>query len=129
MVNEKLFEMVYKNDVIVCDDDFAIVDVLDTILLSYEIPVRAITESRYLLTTIMAECPKLLIIDLWMPVVSGDQIIYELRGDPAFNDLIILCMSASIDGREIAMQAGADAFLAKPFDMKSLMNIVNEVMK
>lgn len=120
--------MVYKNDVIVCDDDSAIVDVLETILMSYEVPVRVVTESRYLLDTITAICPKLLIIDLWMPIVSGDKIISELRCNPAFNGLIILCISASIDGREIAMQAGADVFLAKPFDMKSLMNIVNEVM-
>ncbi|WP_437918795.1 response regulator [Sphingobacterium sp. LRF_L2] len=121
--------MVYKNDVMVCDDNFAILHVIELILQSHDIEVRSCINSSTLITEITKECPKLLIIDLWMPKMSGDYIVRKLRNNPDFNDLIILCMSASLDGRDVATKSGADIFISKPFDMEDLINVVNNVMK
>jgi CheY-like chemotaxis protein len=52
-----------------------------------------------------------------MPVLSGDQVLRNLKADPDTKDLFVMVISASGDGKTIAMNAGADDFIVKPFDL------------
>lgn len=69
-----------------------------------------------------------MIIDLWMPVFSGDQIIHMVRKHQAYSDLPIIAISASRDGEKIALDAGATKFIAKPFDGDQLVQTVTSML-
>ncbi|TDS12963.1 response regulator [Sphingobacterium paludis] len=114
-----------ENIVFVCDDDTGISDMLALIIESTGIPVYVENNSTVLYEKLQEVKPRVLIIDLWMPVLSGDQIIRQLRADRSFDDLYIVCISASMHGEKTAMDAGANRFIAKPFDIADIISVIS----
>ena len=81
------------------------------------------------LTTIQRESPDLVLLDIWMPVISGDQILGQLRTNPATTSIPVLMYSASTEGKSIAQVAGANAFHAKPFDITQLLDSIASLLE
>ena len=75
-----------------------------------------------LANTVISRWPEIVLLDLWMPVLSGDQVLRNLRQNELTADLPVIVFSASTDGRVIAMEAGASDFVSKPFDLDMLIN-------
>ena len=57
--------------------------------------------------------PDAIVLDLSMPGMSGWQALKELRADPQLSQIPVVVLTAYAT-KEEALQAGADAFLAKP---------------
>jgi DNA-binding response OmpR family regulator len=112
--------------ILICDDDPGILDMLSLILddTGYEI----ITEhnSLNLSHIIQRISPDLIILDLWMPVLSGDQVLKSLRQNSSTQHLPVIVISASQEGKNIAHQAGATDYIAKPFDIDDLIAKIGE---
>jgi len=75
------------------------------------------------------EQPDLVVVDLMLPVVSGLDVVEELRADPALASVPVLVVSAWSQSREAALVAGADRFVSKPFDPAELAAIVEELLE
>ncbi|MGB1276409.1 MAG: ATP-binding protein, partial [Nannocystaceae bacterium] len=74
--------------------------------------------------------PDILLLDLKMPQLDGHQVIRHLRQDPKTQAAKIIIVSASafaIDRRE-SLAAGADEFLAKPFRMSQLLDVIGRLL-
>ena len=75
----------------------------------------------------MAEVrPDAVLMDLQMPTMDGFEAIRHLRNMPGGEDLCIIAVSASafdIDRRR-ALNAGADAFVGKPFKLEELLEVL-----
>ncbi|MEZ4430411.1 MAG: GAF domain-containing protein, partial [Nannocystaceae bacterium] len=70
--------------------------------------------------------PDLMLLDLRMPNVDGFTALRELRADPATAGIKVLIISASaydID-RQQSLDAGGDGFLAKPFRLAQLLELL-----
>lgn len=106
--------------IMVCDDDQGILDVLQMLLESEGYDVFTEINSTNLIKEIKTELPDLLLLDLWMPVLSGDQVLKAIRATEEFENLPVIVLSASVDGSSIAGNAGATDFVPKPFDMDDL---------
>ncbi len=67
--------------------------------------------------------PDLMLLDLMLPRLSGERVCQELRGDPRIRAVPVVVLSARVGEAERlrALAAGADAFLAKPYDVKELL--------
>ncbi len=65
-----------------------------------------------------------LIVDCNMPIMSGYDLVKELRGSTAFNHIRILMLTINNEWRDVAglLAAGADEYLMKPFDREMLVN-------
>lgn len=112
----------------ICDDDSGILEVMQMILEMEGFIVSTENNSTNLLKEISRIRPNLLLMDLWMPVLSGDQLLTTIRMTPEFQKLPVIIFSASVDGEEIAKNAGADAFIAKPFDVNNIANTVRGIL-
>ena len=64
--------------------------------------------------------PDLLVLDLMLPGRSGLEILDALRADTELAGMPVVVVSAWSDAELDAMEAGADHFLAKPFDPDEL---------
>jgi excisionase family DNA binding protein len=62
--------------------------------------------------------PEIMIVDILMPDIDGIQVIKNIRSNKNFNDIHIIAISAIIDKKENSLNAGANVFLKKPFDIK-----------
>lgn len=119
----------YTKKVLVCDDDRSIVEVLEFMLeTTHEVDVIGEVDSRVVYERILKEKPELVILDLQMPVVTGDEIVQRLRANPETDTLPVLVISANRNGKQIAMAAGADSYLAKPFDVQDVLQEVNRYL-
>lgn len=59
---------------------------------------------------------------------DGRDICKLLKNDPKYKEIPVLMISASRDIRQSAMDAGANDFMEKPFEMDSLLDKVQELL-
>ncbi len=114
--------------ILICDDDEGILDVLELILEETGHTVIPEINSLNVRAVLDKQQPDLVILDLWMPVLSGDQILQMIRSTPAYQDLPVIIISASRDGEQIASEHSASAFIAKPFDYDNLLAVVDKLI-
>lgn len=72
--------------------------------------------------------PDLIILDLMMPWASGDAVLGFVRSTQELKDTRVLVISAHPDGAKLARQLEADGFIAKPIDMKTFINYVQQLL-
>ena len=68
--------------------------------------------------------PCLVLLDLWMPVMTGMELHAVMARDPRLAALPLLVVSAAGDGRARAQQMGAIGYLRKPLDLHDLLATV-----
>jgi CheY-like chemotaxis protein len=76
------------------------------------------------------ETPAMVLLDRHLPDGDGLDLIPEIRGDDRLGRVPILLVSASVLPRDVqvAMDAGADGFLAKPVRVKPLVEEVQRLL-
>ncbi|MEP7104439.1 MAG: response regulator [Chloroflexota bacterium] len=67
--------------------------------------------------------PAAITLDVIMPEANGWRVLTELKRDPATADIPVVVVSI-LDGREVALEMGASAFLSKPFRKSELIGAV-----
>jgi two-component system, chemotaxis family, chemotaxis protein CheY len=109
--------------VLVVDDD---PDILDAICDTLEVEQYRVARARNgleALERVEAERPAVILLDLMMPVMDGVTFARALHARPAVKDVPILVISA--DGNPArAASVGARGYLAKPFDIDTLLGHV-----
>ena len=71
------------------------------------------------------------VLDLSLPDASGVTLVRRLRAEPAIQPIPILAVTAYAErfARNIHLDAGCDAYLAKPCDTRTLVRHVEELRK
>jgi signal transduction histidine kinase/CheY-like chemotaxis protein len=74
--------------------------------------------------------PDLLVLDLNLPDLSGEQVLRRLRSRPETADVPILVLSADSTSQNIArlLETGADAYLTKPLDVTKFLDVVDRLV-
>lgn len=74
------------------------------------------------------EMPDLIILDMKLPVMNGDDAARMIRTNPDTRHIPIIAVTASVmKGQEQEMMdAGCDGYLCKPFDVDKLVDKLNE---
>ena len=73
--------------------------------------------------------PALVLLDLRLPGISGQDVLVELRSDPDTEGLRIVIMSAEARPHETArlLGLGADGYLVKPVDVENLLDVLDSI--
>lgn len=109
--------------VVVIEDEQDIIDVLEFNLKSEGFEVLASKSGRDGLDLVLSARPDLLIVDLMLPDLSGNEICRALRTSTHRKAMPILILSArgeEID-RVVGFELGADDYVTKPFSVRELM--------
>ncbi|MCB1784646.1 MAG: response regulator [Chromatiaceae bacterium] len=77
-------------------------------------------DGRHAATALQDGEPDLLVLDISLPGKSGLQILAELRGRDSTLPVLILTARDTVDDRIAGLDAGADDYLVKPFDLGEL---------
>lgn len=82
------------------------------------------------LELIITEKPLLVLLDLSLPGVDGDSLLYLIKNMSITKDTNIIILSAIITKEKIksTYQLGAAGFIAKPFEEKLLIQKINECL-
>jgi len=105
--------------ILIADDDKAIVDSISAILDLSGYEVLKVPDGTSVIEAVKA-LPDLILLDIQMPGHNGQTVCRQLKRQASTKDIPVIIVSASMDIREKAEQAGADDYLEKPFDMDIL---------
>lgn len=110
----------------IADDNPGILDAICTILEFEGYEVYCTSNGAELLT-MEDGFPDLLLLDIWMSGVDGRDICRFLKQKTNIGKLPIVLVSASKDIERSALEAGADDFLEKPFEMDDLLKKIEQL--
>lgn len=116
------------NKILIADDDPGIVDAVEMMLTFYGYDVSFTYNGQDVLSLKPNELPDLVLLDIWMSGVDGRDVCRELKAKAEMRDIPVLMISASKDVGQSALNAGADAFMTKPFDMQQLINNIESLL-
>ena len=109
--------------IFVADDDSAIASAIQLILESEDFRVVVATEGD-VTKSIKRNHPDLVLLDIWMSGQDGRDICKRLKKDVDTSEIPIILVSASRDVERSTLEAGADDFIIKPFEMMELIQKV-----
>jgi CheY-like chemotaxis protein/anti-sigma regulatory factor (Ser/Thr protein kinase) len=74
--------------------------------------------------------PDLILLDLHLPDIQGDEILHALQADPATHETPVIMLSADANPRRRAelLAAGATAYLTKPLDIAQFLAVVDDTL-
>jgi len=113
--------------ILIADDDEGIVDAVKMILEVMGFNVEFTYDGGTVIDAVKNK-PDLILLDIWMSGHDGRDICKQLKNDPNFKHIPILMISASKDIGQSALDAGANDFMEKPFEMDTLLNRVNQLL-
>jgi DNA-binding response OmpR family regulator len=109
--------------ILIADDDEGILDATSAILEFEGYHVSSTLDGASVLR-LEGKLPDLLLLDIWMSGTDGTDVCRQLKNNADTSHLPVIMVSASRDIEQYARDAGADDFLAKPYDMKDLLEKV-----
>jgi CheY-like chemotaxis protein len=108
---------------LVVDDEVAILEALQDILSVEGYEVLTAANGAEGLKRAGQERPDLILLDMMMPVMDGQEMLRRLKEDPQLKHTPVLVMSA---GRVTKAELHGHRFLAKPFELDDLLNSVTD---
>jgi two-component system cell cycle response regulator DivK len=111
--------------VLICDDDIDILDICRMILESEGLKVITCSTAESLHSNLALHKPNLIFIDNSLVGITGKELISNLKGKEAYKAIPVLLFSANSEIEEMAKNASADGYLAKPFNISDLKTTVD----
>lgn len=116
-------------DVLVVDDDAAIVRSLERGLRLEGFRVRTAGDGREALAAIEEQRPDALVLDIAMPGLDGLELTSLLRGRGDDAPICVLSARDELDDRLAGLRAGADDYLVKPFSLDELVARLHALLR
>lgn len=69
--------------------------------------------------------PALVILDLWMPVLDGEQTLSAMKDDATLHATPVIVISAALEKRKTDAVASAALAMKKPLDLEELLSVVD----
>jgi DNA-binding response OmpR family regulator len=116
--------------VLCADDDEDILSLVSLRLQRAGFQVATAADGEEAVLVARARRPALAVLDVMMPKRTGYEVLAELRGDEALRGMKVILLSARVQEGDVArgMDAGADAYLVKPFKAQELVAKVEELL-
>ncbi|WP_316792860.1 response regulator transcription factor [Pedobacter frigoris] len=120
--------IVYKN-ILVIEDNHAILDVITLILQSEAYKVTGLNKSIDMMAHIQESEPDLVILDIMLPDGDGRDILKQLRTNIKTEHIPVLLISARYTQENIQHgEYKPNGFLAKPFDIDDLLDRIEGIL-
>jgi CheY-like chemotaxis protein len=116
--------------VLVLDDSPAIVDSIEMMMEFEGLTISKFYKGSDMLNALNSQPkPDLILMDMWLSGEDGRDICRTIRADENLRDIPVLIMSASRGLEQSALDAGANDFIAKPFDMGDMIARIRTYIK
>ena len=116
------------NSIWLLDDDVSMLKALGRLMDSAGFDVEKFSDPVTFLARLEQATCRLAVLDVWMPQMSGLEVQTRLRENSPTTQVIFLTGRDDPMARQTAIEAGAFAFLSKPFDDEVLMQLIREAL-
>ena len=115
--------------ILICDDDVDILSICTYILEEQGWEVHTRTHCNNILEVIGDIKPQVILMDNWIPETGGIKATQTIKAVEEFKNIPVIYFSANNDIKSLATDAGADTYLAKPFDIEELEQVIYSVFE
>jgi DNA-binding response OmpR family regulator len=115
--------------VLVVDDEFEIRDLLSRFLAEEGYEVILASNGEEALELAERENPQVILLDIWMPGFSGIEACKRLKENEKTRFIPVIVATALWDTYEEAVEAGAEDFVTKPFNLAEISFRVKSILR
>jgi len=121
----------YSGMILVVDDEPANVDLVQSYLKANSYKVIKAYSGEEALKKAFADPPDLILLDVMMPGISGFEVCRRLKSDNRTQLIPVILLTALQDfqSKIQGLEAGADEFLSKPFNLTELLTRVRNLLR
>jgi PAS domain S-box-containing protein len=120
-----------RGTVLYIEDNLSNIRLIESVLADWEnVSLLPAMQGFVGLELARTQIPDLILLDIHLPDLMGDQVLERLKSDPITRDIPVVVLSADATRRQIAtsMAGGALEYLTKPLDLKQLYKVLHEVL-
>ena len=114
--------------IIIFDDDEDILSICTYILSEQGWEVHTFTDCNSVAERVETVMPNVILMDNWIPDAGGIIATQTLKKNDSLKRIPVIYFSANSDIQLLANHAGAETYLAKPFDIEELERVINAVI-
>ena len=114
--------------IMIVEDDIAIRTELNELLKNSGYETVLVTNFENIIEQTLETVPDLVLLDINLPFVSGEQILLDLRKRSAVPVIIVTSRTTEVD-EVISMSFGADDYITKPYNPMILLLRISAVLK
>jgi len=128
--DEEVLSPLHGRRVLVVDDHPVNRRVIKLFLAPFDCDIVEVENGREALDELETKSFDLVLMDVNMPVMDGLEATRRLRRDPRWRDLPIIALTADVMRTQIdtCLEAGMDAHIAKPIDLRDLLSVMVQVL-
>jgi two-component system response regulator MprA len=115
--------------VLLVDDDARILRMLERTLAAEGYAVDAVADGGTALARVERSVPDLIVLDVTMPGLDGLAVTRRLRARRLAVPILLLTARDALEERVAGLDAGADDYLVKPFEIEELMARVRAMLR
>ena len=115
--------------VFIFDDNAEILELCTDILNDLGCEVRTSPTTNNIEQQVIDFMPNLIYMDNWLPDISGIEATRLIKANPDLKNNPVIYFSANSNIEDLAQQAGADEYIAKPFDIFEFEEIAVKYLK
>ena len=114
--------------ILIVDDEADILRATKIRLMSFGYEVITAGNGMSAIDLVQKDMPDLILLDLRLPQMSGDEICARLKSDEKFRHIPVIIFTASSDANtsKNVRESGADGYLIKPFAPEELLQTIKK---
>jgi DNA-binding response OmpR family regulator len=114
--------------VMIFDDDTDLLEVCSIVLKTKNYIVIGINKCTDIVQEVKSFSPNVILMDNWIPDVGGVKATQLLKNHPELKSIPVIFFSADDQVEDLAMEAGAEFYLQKPFEIEELEAVVSKAI-
>ena len=114
--------------VMIFDDDTDLIEVCCIVLKSKNYEVRGFTKCSDILNEVRLFSPNVILMDNWIPDIGGVKATQLLKNNTELKSIPVIFFSANDRVEDLALEAGAEFYLQKPFEIDELEATVSKAI-
>lgn len=116
---------------LICDDEELILDLLEHHLSNQGFEIIRASDGQVALDEMERRIPDVVVTDVMMPYVQGDELLRKIRETPLWRHIPVLMLTMRSEEEDVvsAFEGGASDYLSKPFTCAELTARVNRLVR
>lgn len=120
-----------QRKILVVEDEESLLKLESILLTTRGYKVSGVTDGLKAMEEIGRERPDLVLLDIMIPGIDGFEVCRRIKADPATASLPVVMLTAKKSSADQGrgMEAGADAYVTKPFKSGKIIEIVEGLLR
>ena len=117
--------------ILLVDDEPSLVKIVSRRLEAEGFEVCVAMDGEEALRQVVAESPRVIILDVMLPKLTGYEVCKKLKADPKYRRIPVVLFTAKVQARDeaVGFEAGADAYVRKPFRAPELIEKIATLLR